>query len=455
MVLFVLAGAALSILVAEHWRVHWRLSAWVAVAALVVAPALSAIAVLSGQGGTLSGMISLGGHASIRMFMASGAAAGVILLDLGGRRHVRSARYALVLLAVCGIVTVAQSRHLIPLILGVAILHVALTALIGARTGWASYALSAVGLAAVLLAAALIYGATGSLQLDLIRERLAEQALQGLQNPLAMLAFALLFAGLGLQLGAMPFHTWIHAVFAQTRPHEGYVVAALVPQLALAALAHLSAGWPAHATELALLIASASIPYGYARALRASSRPEVLAGLTTGQAGLLLGHTFLARDAAGPMAYYALGSYLLNTMCLWAVCSQGWWVPSGSHRRAPFVGMARRAPWLGAALTVCLLNIAGLYPLAGAFTLIGFFQTSASAGHTGSAILAAVGTALAWLVAGKLSLQAWDAGEEEVDQPAPSPEVTIVACGAAAAMLVSGLYATGVWRWISVLTGGS
>jgi NADH:ubiquinone oxidoreductase subunit 2 (subunit N) len=453
-VLLMLAGPALGILVAEQWRVHWRVSAWVALAALVVAPALGAIAVLSEQGGTLRGMISLGGPASIRVFLASGAAASVILLDLGGRRQTRSARYALVLLSVCGIVTVAQSRHMIPLVLGIAIVHVALTALTGTRTGGVSYALSVIGLAAVLLATALLYGATGSLGLDQIRGQLAGQALQELRNPLLTLGLALLFAGLGLFLGVVPFHTWIHTSIDKMSPRQGYVIATLAPQLALAALAHLHSAWPAQVTALVLLVSTASIPLGYARALRGSTLAEVLAGLTMGQSGLLAGYAVLAIDGAQPMAYYALGNYLLNAMCLWAVSSQ-LSQPSKDRPPATFAGVGRRSPQLGAALTVCLLNVAGLYPLAGALTHTGLLQASVAAGHTGGALFAVMGIALGWLVAGKLSLQAWATSDQEKGVPAPSPEVTVVAWGAAAGMLAAGLYATGVWRWIAILAGSS
>lgn len=453
-VLFLLAGAALGILVTEHGRVPWRVSAWVALAALVVAPALSAIVVLSGQGGTLHGMLSLEGPASVRIFMASSAAAGIVLLDLSGRRQMRSARYALILFSVCGIVTVAQSRHLIPLVLGIAILHVALAALIGVDVGEANSVLSAVGLASVLLAGALLYGATGNLRLDLIQEQLAEQALGELRDPLLVLGLALLLAGLGLCLGIVPFHTWIHAVFAQAHPHEGYVIAALSPQLALAVLAALPEAWTAGATSLALLIASASIPYGYARALRASTWPEALAGVATGQAGLLLGHAFVAARGEQPITYYALGNYLLNAMCLWAVSGQ-LAQPADDSRRGPaFDGVARRTPWVGAALTVCLLNIAGLYPLSGALTQIAFLRASVSAGHIGVSILIVLGAAFAWLAAGKLSLRAWAACDEQPAQAAPSPELMVVVWGATAAMVVSGLYAAGVWRWISALVGG-
>ncbi|MBN1643049.1 MAG: hypothetical protein JXA09_17575 [Anaerolineae bacterium] len=434
--LLTLVSAALALSLAGRGRASGRFAAWIAIAATVVAPALTTIVVLSGQSASLQGMVALDGRTMPGVLFACASGGFAVLLELGNARRTRAPRFALILYAVAGVVVVAQSTHMLPAVLGLAVFAAALGALMRPAVSWTYFVLSAVGLATLCLGVVLMYGASGSLRTDVI----ALQAADGATKPLAVAGQGLLLAGLGLGIGLAPFHTWIAGNLARLSVSESYLAGVLAPQAALAMLSRLAQAWPLQGRQLIAWLGAISVVYGYGRALAAGRGRPALAGIVTAQAGTLILHTLLPGDSSGPALYLAIGSFALTGACLWAG------VAAPPHPG----GLGPSSPWLRAALSVGLLNLVGLLPLLGATVQIQLYGGLLREGYIGPLIAAAAGQLTAWVLGVRWMTALWAGPYADVQS---TPELEIVAGAAATAIVLGGLNAGAIAQWLVALAG--
>jgi NADH-quinone oxidoreductase subunit N len=447
--LLTLVSAAFAVSLADRRGASGRFAAWIAIAALLVAPALAMIVVLSRQSVSLQGMLVLDGSVAPALLLACASGAIAVLLELGRPRGPGTSRFALILFAVAGTVIVAQSTHLLPAVIGLAILSSALSALLRADVTWTHFVLRTVGLATTCLGTALLYGATGSLRIGVVVERIAQQATDGNANALVPLALGLLVAGLGLGIGLVPFHTWVAGSYERLRASESYVAGVLAPQAALALLAHFAGAWPGRLDQLIAWLGAVSVLYGYARALYTRHAARAAAGIVTAQAGLLVLHVLLPGGVHRAALYMAIGSYVLTGACLWAGIAGS--SRFGSATVHSLGALMRRTPWLGAVVTVGVLNLSGLLPLLGATVQIQLFRELASEGYAGALLPAVVGYLPAWLLALQWILRLWGDPARSDPDPSAAPELTIVGVAAAGAILLAGLNADAIARWLVAL----
>lgn len=442
--------AALGILLIAPWKAPWQFSAWVALACTVVTPALTLIVLFSSQVGALQGMLDLDGGSAAFILFACGAGAAAILIDLGSLGHEQGGRYALILLALAGATVVAQSIHLVAMVIGLALLGITLAALLGPRAAWHYWIVHGTGLAAVLLSISILYAAAGGLRIDLLTERANRLAATGPQ-PLLVLGATLLVIGLGWAIGTFPFDGWLRGVYRFARHSGGLLLALLLPGTAIAALLRLNPVW----SNVHLLLAwlgALGAAYAYTRALRATSLRGLLSGVSVAQSGLLMYGL-----ATGPVAgrgplLFALGNAGLNMVCLWA-----WLVNVRRRDRwlatpADVAGLGRRRPWLAGAVTLGLLNLAGLPPLAGAISQISLARAAAAAGYVGPLIVQAFSCLAAWLLAGRWLWQIWLQPAERRLWVPSTPEIAALILAAAGVMLAAGLYAGPILQQIANLS---
>ena len=452
--LLALVGTALSILVAELWQAPWRFSAWLALTGLAVTAALTLIVVLSGQSSVIQGVLAIDGTAALFTLLFCAAGAVVVLLELGSVRTERGARYALVLFAISGATIVAQSTHLLTLALGLTVAAVASSALIGSAAAWQHHVQQIVSLACVLFGAVLLYGAAGSLRLDILVDRLGPPAAEGQTNPLATLGLGLTLGGLSLPLGIVPLTTWASGTLGRMRARDGCFVSLLLAQVAVAALVHLAGTWSPAAGALIATLGAASVLYGYTNALRRRRVHDALAGIVIAQSGALLLHIALTPVEGWTRLFYALGNAGLNLACLWAAAVNARTSGDGPLQLDDLAGLGRRRPWLAGALTLCLLNLAGVPPLAGAVSRLWLLRAAWAAGQKWAAALAIAGSLAAWLLAGRWTLTLWMSPRKERGWAPTTPEVIVVGVTAAVGMLLAGVYAGPVWRWIAAVIAG-
>jgi NADH-quinone oxidoreductase subunit N len=308
-------------------------------------------------------------------------------------RAVPAGEYTFLLLcSLLGGLALVGSRDLITLLVALETLSLPLYILVGLRRSAAgasaavTYLLtSVVSTSITLLGAALLFAVTGEVHLRRLAAVLATVDL-GPAAPLASAGVGLVLVGLVFKVAAVPFHAWAGGVYdGSPLPVAAYLSTASklggVVALALVAVNGLMEGSAVWASVLAVL-AALTMTIGNLLALRQTRTVRLLAWSSVAQAGYVIAPLagFAAvgsgggdvSDVAGPLAAtlaYA-GFYVLIEIGAFAavIAVRG---ASDGGTLAELRGLARRRPWVGAALALALAGLAGLPPgLAGLFAKV-------------------------------------------------------------------------------------
>ena len=134
------------------------------------------------------------------------------------RSMFRGEFFVLALFATLGMLVMVSGASMLTLYLGLELLSLSLYAMIALQRDSAQateaamkyFVLGALASGMLLYGMSMLYGATGTLDLDVMSE-----VISGGEADMTILAFALVFivAGLGFKLSAVPFHMWVPDVY--------------------------------------------------------------------------------------------------------------------------------------------------------------------------------------------------------------------------------------------------
>ncbi len=231
----------------------------------------------------------------------------------------------------------------------------------------AKYLIMGIFSSAVLLyGISLIYGETGSIHLDRIRE-----ALTGTRSStLLHIGFFMLIAGIGFKISAFPFQLWVPDVY-QGAP---------TPVTAFLSVGSKTAGFAAlfkiltlmqgvHPKSLQMFFAALSaltLLHGNLGAIAQTNMKRLLAYSSIGHAGYILMGIASGNRAGTEAALFYLAVYAVSNVTAFFVVSianQSFQAGEISNYR----GLARKSPLLAGALFTALLSLGGIPPLAGFF----------------------------------------------------------------------------------------
>ena len=254
--------------------------------------------------------------------------------------------------------------------------------------------LGALASAFLLLGISYIYGLTGDTRYDRVAEGLLAQS----ASPGLIIALAMMTAGLGFKIAAVPFHMWTPDVYEGAPiPVTAYLAAAskaagfaLLIRLVAVALGPVALFWD----WIFLLLAVLSMLLGNLVAILQSNLKRLMAYSSIGQVGyLLLGVAALgATDASKPVAGMLIhavsygASTMIAFMVILAVQQQ-----TGREGVRDLAGLARRSPYLAMVLTAALFSLAGFPFFIGFASKFYLFTVVATAGPR---FLAPVGIAI-------------------------------------------------------------
>jgi NADH-quinone oxidoreductase subunit N len=210
-----------------------------------------------------------------------------------------------------------------------------------------------------------LYGLTGSLDLPGIA-----RGLEHADPAWVLVAAGIILVGYGFEITSVPFQFWAPDVYqGASAPAAGFI--SVVPKIAAfaALLRFLVEALPAYSAQWSLLIgvlAVGTMTLGNLAALRQSRLKRLLAYSSIAQAGyMLMGVAVAIRSPGGvPAVSFYLLAYLAMNLGAFAVIGV-LELHAGNDARDIISGLARRAPWLAAVLTLALLSLAGIPPLAG------------------------------------------------------------------------------------------
>ena len=199
-----------------------------------------------------------------------------------------------------------------------------------------------------------IFGVTGETNLARIGTVLATQEIDRI--PL-LFGIALVLVALGFKIAAVPFHIWVPDVY-QGAP---------TPVTAFLSVGSKAAGFVVLLRVLApfsvlpqvgrllVVVAALTLIYGNFAALPQSNLKRLLAYSSIAHAGyLLIGVVTFAGDA---IAYYLVAYLLMTLLCFTVLVVVG---NSGGDQIEDYTGLAKRSPFLAAALLVGMISLAGV-----------------------------------------------------------------------------------------------
>jgi len=283
--------------------------------------------------------------------------------------------FTLILFALCGIVIMVSYKNLSMLFIGVEIMSVCLYILAGIRKlNFASneaslkyFLMGAFSTGFLLFGIALIYGATGSFDIDVIQNVLVNSVNN--VSPLFYPGIILMMVGLCFKVGAAPFHFWTPDVYEGAPSLITAFMSTVVKTAGFAAFLRLFAGAfePLHDFWMPALIVIVIITLclGNITALYQKNFKRMLAYSSISHAGyLLFSLVVLTANSASNVLVYA-AAYTFASIVAFAVLINVK-QKTGSDDIESFNGLAKRNPLAALALTIAMLSLAGI-PLTAGF----------------------------------------------------------------------------------------
>ncbi|MBE9181654.1 NAD(P)H-quinone oxidoreductase subunit N [Oculatella sp. LEGE 06141] len=233
-----------------------------------------------------------------------------------------------------------------------------------------------------LYGVSLLYGLSGGeTRLSVITANIASST----DDPSLGLVIALVFviAGIAFKIAAVPFHQWTPDVYeGSPTPVVAFLSVgskaagfALAIRLLITAFPLVSEQWHFVLTALALL----SMILGNVVALAQTSMKRMLAYSSIGQAGFLMIGLVIGTEAGYASMVFYLLVYLFMNLGGFA-CIILFSLRTGTDEIAEYSGLYQKDPLLTLCLSVCLLSLGGIPPLAGFFGKLYLFWAGWQAG---------------------------------------------------------------------------
>jgi NADH-quinone oxidoreductase subunit N len=315
--------------------------------------------------------------------------------------------YSLIVFALAGMLFAASSNDFTMLFVSIELITITFYVLVSFQrsklqsleAGVKYLILGALSSSFMVFGIALIWGTTGELNFT----KLAAVAPQFADSRIFLLGVLLVLVGLGFKIAAFPFQIWAPDVY-QGAP---------TPTTAFLAIGSKAAGFvlllrvlftavpsvTAHWANLLIVISGITILYGNLCAIPQRNLKRLLGYSSIAHAGyLLLGVAALSASGQSALLYY-LGGYVFTVMAAFFVITLVM-RQLATEDISGLAGLNQRSPLLAATLTIAMVSLAGIPPLAGFFgkfvLLKAVIETAQTTGNHGYYCLAF--TALAGVI---------------------------------------------------------
>jgi NAD(P)H-quinone oxidoreductase subunit 2 len=236
----------------------------------------------------------------------------------------------------------------------------------------------------------LLYGLSGGeTQLEAIAAQLTD-AVNGGQSLGLAISLVFVIAGIAFKISAVPFHQWTPDVYeGSPTPVVAFLSVgskaagfAIAIRLLVTAFGVITDEWKVIFTALAVL----SMILGNVVALAQTSMKRMLAYSSIGQAGfVMIGLTAGTDEGYSSMVFYLLIYLFMNLGAFTGIIL--FTLRTGSDQISDYAGLYQKDPLLTLGLSICLLSLGGIPPLAGFFGKIYLFWVGWQAGLYGLVLL--------------------------------------------------------------------
>ena len=313
--------------------------------------------------------------------------------------------YVLALFATLGMMVMISANHFVTIYIGLELLSLSLYAMVAmnrdsvvsTEAAMKYFVLGALASGLLLYGMSMIYGATGTLEITAIAERLYSG---GVNRTVMVFGLVFLVAGLAFKLGVVPFHMWIPDVYHGAPTSVTLFIGsapklaafAIVMRLLVNGLITLAQDWQ----SMLIILSVLSMAIGNLAAIAQTNFKRMLAYSAISHMGfMLLG---IVTGVVGGDARYALNAYssAMFYVIAYVLMSAGTFGMILMMSRAGFEadeledlkGLNKRSPWFAGVMLMLMFSMAGVPFFIGFFAKFSVLQAVVAAGYIWLAIVA-------------------------------------------------------------------
>lgn len=323
--------------------------------------------------------------------------ASALLLALSGDFYKNEQQHlsdylAILIFILCGAMVLTSYSNLVMMFLGIEIVSISLYIMAGSNkwdirsneAGFKYFLMGSFASAVMLFGIALLYGASGSFELSGIS---AFAVNHGMQTPMFLIGALLVVVALLFKVAAVPFHFWSPDVYEGSPTLVTTVMATLVKVAFFAAfyrfMSTALSGIEGYTETILIIVAAATMIAGNLIALGQDNFKRLLAYSGISHAGYMLLAILSLRSNTSNALFFYGSAYVLATIGAFAVAIPVFQA-AGKETIHAFDGLGKKKPFLAALLTMSMLSLAGIPPLAG---FLGKYYIFSEAIKNGYAIL--------------------------------------------------------------------
>jgi NADH-quinone oxidoreductase subunit N len=329
------------------------------------------------------------------------------LLDRG---LLRGEFVTLLLFALLGMMIMISASSFITVYLGLELMSLCLYAMVAlnrdsplsTEAAMKYFILGALSSGLLLYGMSMVYGATGTLQINEVA-RVTTQ-LADATSDRSFLVFGLVFivAGLAFKIGVAPFHMWIPDVY-HGAPTAVTLVIGSAPKVAAFGMAvrvlinglpQLAGDWQ----DMLALLALLSMAIGNITAIAQSNLKRMLAYSTIAHMGFMLlglmsgvigGNRLSADDAYSAALFYVI-VYVIMSVGAFGMLLYLSRAGFECENLDDLKGLSRTSPWFAFVMLILMFSLAGIPPTAGFYAKFAVLSAAVTAGYIWLAVAAVV-----------------------------------------------------------------
>jgi NADH-quinone oxidoreductase subunit N len=345
--------------------------------------------------------------------------------------------YALILFSVCGALCMFSFTNMVMLFLGIEILSIPLYVLAGSRrddlasneAALKYFLMGAFATGIMLFGITLIYGATGTFDTASIGRAISAGTASA---SLSKTGIILILIGLSFKVSAVPFHFWAPDVYQGSPNLITAFMSTVVKTAGFAAFYRLFSTSFVGLSEFwqvsVAVVAALTMTLSNFTAIFQQDFKRMMAYSSISHAGYLMMAVLVAGQpgSAGAILLYAL-TYSVASICAFAaymVVAE----PNSDGTFGAFNGLAKKQPTVALVMTLSMLSLAGIPPLAGFFGKY-FLFTAAMGKFPWLVIIAVINSAVSVYYYLRVIIAMYFSKEENeysVTLPAPVQWVMVV-----------------------------
>jgi NADH-quinone oxidoreductase subunit N len=318
---------------------------------------------------------------------------------LAARGMFRGEFFALVLFATLGMMVMISANHLLVLYLGLELMMLSTYSMVALQRDSATateaamkyFVLGALASGMLLYGMSMIYGATGSLEITELAQMIAEGSVIG---PVLIFGLVFIVAGLGFELGVVPFHMWVPDVY-HGAPGAVTLFVSTVPKLAGFALIIRLLGQALGAEQLTVewqqmlvVMAVLSLVIGNVTAIVQTNLKRMLAYSTISHMGFVLLGVLAGDENGYSAAMFYMVVYVLTNLGAFGMMLLLSRSGFEAENLEDFKGLNQRSPWYAFLMLLIMFSMVGIPPTVGFYAKLAVLQSLLTAGYLSVAVVA-------------------------------------------------------------------